>query len=260
MVRSGEKSDPFYKFALDPMAEQLDANRIVIDIRDEQADKTELEDLTQRWEELPKDFVRALRRAAARYRREICASHSAVASKLWPHESIENDPAPQMSTPRHDLATICKAALVVPGFLREIRQQPWKSVLQYVDGAELISKMLGSALESGEPASIAAFFASLPNSEAAIVSFILANKELNEQMGQLFWTQLAAAAFQRRKRQIETILRLTGDDPSAQQQANEELKEILDLESWFIDISRLPSRGTVSKVDSQRDPFPYSSS
>ena len=149
---------------------------------------------------------------------------------------------PQVSVPRHDLAVICKAALVVPDLLREIRQQPWKSVLQHVDGAELIAKIFASSLEPGEPASLAAFFASLPKSEAAILSFLLANKELNEQMGHLFWTQLAAAELQRRKRQLETILRLAGDDLAAQQQANDELKEVLDLESWFTDISRLPSR------------------
>jgi DNA primase len=149
---------------------------------------------------------------------------------------------PQVSVPRHDLAVICKAALVVPDLLREIRQQPWKSVLQHVDGAELIAKIFASSLEPGEPASLAAFFASLPKSEAAILSFLLANKELNEQMGHLFWTQLAAAELQRRKRQLETILRLTGDDLAARQHANDELKEVLDLESWFTDISRLPSR------------------
>jgi DNA primase len=149
---------------------------------------------------------------------------------------------PQVSVPRHDLAVICKAALVVPDLLREIRQQPWQSVLQHVDGAELISKIFASSLEPGEPASLAAFFASLPKSEAAILSFLLANKELNEQMGHLFWTQLAAAELQRRKRQLETILRLTGDDLAARQHANDELKEVLDLESWFTDISRLPSR------------------
>ena len=92
--------------------------------------------------------------------------------------------------PRHDLAVICKAALVVPDLLREIRQQPWKSILQHVDGAELISKIFASALEPGEPASLAAFFASLPKSEAAILSLLLANKELNEQMGHLFWTRV----------------------------------------------------------------------
>ena len=150
--------------------------------------------------------------------------------------------APAMSMPRHDLAVICKAALVVPDLLKEIRQQPWKSILQQVDGAELIAKIFESTLDPGEPASLAAFFASLPKSEAAILSLLLANKELNEQMGYLYWTQLAAAELQRRKRQIQNILRLAGEDPAAQRQANEELKEVLDLESRFTDISRLPSR------------------
>ncbi len=149
---------------------------------------------------------------------------------------------PQLSMPRHDLAVICKAALVVPDLLKEIRQQPWRSVLQHVEGAELISKIFDSALEPGEPAGLAAFFASLSKSDAAVLSLLLANKELNEQMGYLFWTQLAAAEFQRRKRQIENVIRLAGDDPGAQEQAKEELKEVLDLESRFTDISRLPSR------------------
>jgi DNA primase len=149
---------------------------------------------------------------------------------------------PQLSMPRHDLAVICKAALVVPDLLKEIRQQPWRSVLQNVEGAELISKIFASALEPGEPAGLAAFFASLSKSDAAVLSLLLANKELNEQMGYLFWTQLAAAEFQRRKRQIENVIRLAGDDPGAQEQAMEELKEVLDLESRFTDISRLPSR------------------
>jgi DNA primase len=150
---------------------------------------------------------------------------------------------PQMATPPHKLAVICKAALIVPNLLQEIRRQPWKSILQHVDGTELISKIFASALEPGETASIAAFFASLPKSEAAMLSLLLADKVLNEQMGQLYWKQLASDELQRRKRQLESVLRLTGDDLAAQQQANEELKEVLDLESWFTDISRLPSPG-----------------
>ena len=148
---------------------------------------------------------------------------------------------PPISMPPHKLAVICKAALVLPDLLPEIRRQPWRSILQHVEGAELISKLFESTLEPGEPASLAAFFASLPQSEAALLSLLLADKVLNEQMGELYWTQLASDELQRRKRQIEGLLRLAGEDLAARQQANEELKEVLDLESWFTDISRLPS-------------------
>jgi len=166
-----------------------------------------------------------------------------LSSKQTQGRSFEEDiAAPQAPMPRHDLAVICKAALVVPDLLSQIRRQPWKSILQHVDGAELISKIFESALEPGEPSSIASFFAALPKSEAAILSLLLAKEGLNEEMGQLYWTQLAAGELQRRKRQIETVLRLAGDDLLAQQQANEELKEVLDLESRFTDISRPPSR------------------
>ncbi len=150
--------------------------------------------------------------------------------------------SPQSSMLRHDLAVISKAALVDSELLKEIQQQPWRSVLEQVDGAELLSKIFASALDPREPSSIATFFASLQKSEATLLSLILANKELNEQMGHLFWTRLAAAELQRRKRQIETILRLAGDDPALQAQAKQELKEVLDLESSFTDISRLSSR------------------
>ena len=34
-------------------------------------------------------------------------------------------------------------------------------------------------------------------------------------MGYLYWTQLAALELQRRKRQLETVLRLAGDDLAA---------------------------------------------
>jgi DNA primase len=148
---------------------------------------------------------------------------------------------PQASMPRHDLAVICKAALVVPDVLKKIRQQPWESVLQHVQGAELIVKIFASALEPGEPAGLAAFFASLPQSEAATLSQLLAKEGLNEQMGYVYWTELVNDELQRRKRQIASVIQLKGDDPAAQEQAKEELKEVLDLESRFTDISRLPS-------------------
>jgi DNA primase len=157
--------------------------------------------------------------------------------------SITEDVAPpQISLPRHDLALICKAVLVDPDLLKEIQKQPWNFILQQVEGAELLSKIFGSELDPCEPSSIAALFASLPNSEASVLSLILANRELNEQMGHLFWTRLAEAELERRKRQIETILRLAGEDSGIRQQAQRELKEVLDLESSFTDISRLPGR------------------
>ena len=143
---------------------------------------------------------------------------------------------------RHDLAVICKAALVVPDLLNKIKQQPWKPILKHVEGAELLSKIFESELQPNEPASIATFFASLSNSEASMLTLILANKELNERVGDVYWARLAAEELRRRKRQLENIRRLASDDPLAHQQAIDELKEVLDLESWFTDISRLLSR------------------
>jgi DNA primase len=154
----------------------------------------------------------------------------------------EEVPANSLPMLRHDLAVICKAALIVPDLLNRIQQQPWKPILRHVEGAELLFKILESKLQPNDPASIAVFFASLPRSESSTLTLILANKELNELMGEEYWTKLAAVELQRRKRQLEYICRLNSDDPVSHQEANDELKEVLDLESWFKDISRLPSR------------------
>lgn len=58
----------------------------MIGIRDALADQTEIDDLIQQWDQLPEDFIRALRRAAANYRDSICASQPALVLKLWPQE------------------------------------------------------------------------------------------------------------------------------------------------------------------------------
>lgn len=157
--------------------------------------------------------------------------------------AVEEVVANSLPTLRHDLAVLCKAALLLPDLLNKIRQQPWQPVLKHVEGAELLSKILESQLQPNEPASIAAFFASLSNSEASALTLLLANKDLKERMGdEYYWARLATAELQRRKQQLENICRLTSDEPVAHQEANDELKEVLDLESWFKDISRLPSR------------------
>jgi DNA primase len=159
------------------------------------------------------------------------------AAKTYKEEAVTISPVVQ----RHDLAVICKASLTAPDLAARIRRQPWEAVLKEVEGAALLSKILSSNLHPEEPASIAAFFAMLPQPEASALSAILANRELNENMGEVFWTQLACVEVQRRKRQLENILRLASDDPTTHNQVNEELKEVLDLESRFTDISRLSS-------------------
>jgi len=61
-------------------------------------------------------------------------------------------------------------------------------------------------------------------------------------MGERFWIELVQVEIQRKKQQLENAQRLTSDDPIAYRQTIEELKEVLDLQSRFTDISRLPRR------------------
>jgi DNA primase len=159
-----------------------------------------------------------------------------------PRPTTDEPRAEAVKAPRHDIAVICKAALTEPELLGKIRVQPWESVLRYVDGAELLAKILGSDLQIEEPASLGVFFASLPQGEAAQLSQILANRELNSEMGELFWREFAISELDRRRLELEEVQRLRSDDSSACDQAAQELKEVLDLETRITDISRLPSR------------------
>jgi len=151
--------------------------------------------------------------------------------------------APQITPmPRHDLALICKALLTNSALLTQIRQQPWETALRYIEGTELLHQILGSGLQPDQPTSIATFFGSLSRADAAALSQVLANKDLNEKMGQIYWTQLVATELQRRKVQLEHIQRLAGDESDTHAEIVSELKEVLDLETRITDILPLPSR------------------
>jgi DNA primase len=148
------------------------------------------------------------------------------------------------STTRHDLAVVCKALLTDPILLQQVRRQPWGAALRYIDDSELVRQILDSEFEADQPSSIAVFLGSLSNADASTVSRLLANKDLNERMGLIYWTKLVATALHRRKVQLEHILRLTSDGSDTHTQTKSELKEVLDLESRITDISRLSSRVT----------------
>jgi len=159
-----------------------------------------------------------------------------------PRATMDEARVEAAKVPRHDIAVICKAALTEPELLGKIRTQPWESVLHYVDGAELLTKILASDLQIEEPTSLGVFFASLPPAEAAQFSQILANRELNSEVGELFWREFALCELERRRVELEAVQRLRSDDTSACNQAAQELKEVLDLQTRITDISRLPSR------------------
>ena len=84
MVKLGQEEDPFYKSALDPIAEQLYANYVIAGIRDERADKAEVDDLIANWDQVTPDFLSALLRSGSRYRKELHEVNNAFCSKLRP--------------------------------------------------------------------------------------------------------------------------------------------------------------------------------
>ncbi|MBV9391612.1 MAG: hypothetical protein JOY96_06950, partial [Verrucomicrobia bacterium] len=153
--------------------------------------------------------------------------------------------SPSAVNVRHDFAVICKAALTDPLFLKKIRTYPWQRILDGLEGSQLLRKILASELEPDRPPSLASFFSCLEEPEAAIVSRILANKELNEAVGEEFWINLCTAEIQRRKNWLLHIQRLASDDIVAYEHTSSEIKEVLDLETAFTDILRLSCRQRV---------------
>jgi hypothetical protein len=83
MAKFGEASDPFYKFALDPVAEQLSVNRLVFALRDGTADKSEIDDLGSKWESLTPEFVSLFMRTAAPFRADIDKPGNPLAARLF---------------------------------------------------------------------------------------------------------------------------------------------------------------------------------
>jgi photosystem II stability/assembly factor-like uncharacterized protein len=83
MTKFGEASDPFYKFALDPVAEQLSVNRLVFALRDGTAEGSEINELRSKWEGLPPEFVSLFRHTAAAFRADIDKPGSPLAARLF---------------------------------------------------------------------------------------------------------------------------------------------------------------------------------
>jgi hypothetical protein len=88
MLPPTSAGDPFYKFALDPVAEELDANRLAWSIRDGHPDKSEFDELALRWKELPPEFIVRLRRVAKHLFEGFNAFKPELAELLWPNSHV----------------------------------------------------------------------------------------------------------------------------------------------------------------------------
>jgi DNA primase len=144
--------------------------------------------------------------------------------------------------PRHEIAVLCQLLLTDASTLEWLRQQPWRPILESVPGAELLISILASGVQPDLPSSLAGFLAILDKEHAAALSYVLAQKPIEREVGRIFWAEFAARELRRRRRQLESVRRLADDDSETFQNAGIELKEVLDLESGITDILRLLSR------------------
>jgi DNA primase len=144
--------------------------------------------------------------------------------------------------PRHEIAVLCQILLTNITTLEWLRQQPWRPILEHVPGSELLIAILASDVQPDQSSSLASFLATLDKEDAAALSHVLAQKPIDQEVGRIFWTEFAARELRRRRQQLESVRRLSAEDPETFQSAGAELKEILDLESCITDISRLFSR------------------
>jgi DNA primase len=152
------------------------------------------------------------------------------------------EPATPVPTLRHEIAFLCRTVLTEPETLRWIRAQPWPEILAEVAGTELLARILASEAEPTTPSSLAGFLGGLEKGEAAVLTQILLEKTTNTDIGRIFWAEFALRELARRRKNLESIRRISDEDAAAATQADQELKEVLDLESRIKDISRLLTR------------------
>ena len=159
---------------------------------------------------------------------QAIASHRKGMGRSRLLDPIETFSAP----PEHKISALCYIFMTDVDTLRWVREQPWKEILAEVAGTEILTKILESAMQSDNPASVSAFLGTLEPKDAAALSNALALRPI-EAAQRSYWCGLVQKEVQVRKSRIQGALRLNSDKPEAYAQAEAELKQIVELEACF---------------------------
>jgi DNA primase len=143
----------------------------------------------------------------------------------------------RINPPRHEITVLCYILMTDSPTLDWARSQPWQPVLSGAPGTEILARILESDLQPDSPGSVAAFLAGLDKAEAAILSNALSDplyrKPIDQAIRRSYWQGFVTRELRLRRSRIESVLRLSADQPGACAQAQAELNELLRLEAMF---------------------------
>ena len=161
----------------------------------------------------------AVEQAIASYRKGASRNRSVESTELT------------ITQPRHEISVLCNILMTDPETLRWTRTQPWQQILSGVPGTEILAKILDSDMQSDTPAHVSAFLAALEPQDAAILSNALALKPIESTVRRRFWLDFFNRELRIRRNRVESVLRLSAEEPETHTKAETELQEVLKLES-----------------------------
>jgi DNA primase len=135
------------------------------------------------------------------------------------------------------IATLTLLALGDAAIRRWISAQPWSPRLLEMEGAELLVKILDSAVSLSEPASLAAFAATLDAPEQALLGALLRERLPEDRLAAArdCWNAIEKRDLLRRRDLLKARLKEANLSPG---EITEIQKQILDLQKLLTDISR----------------------
>ncbi len=158
-------------------------------------------------------------------------------------ERARTQPAP---APRHDVAMLCLLALRDTEAREFLLQQDWREVLGQTPDSEMLVRILENELRPDDPASTAAFLATLsPEEEALASSWLLQKVPPNAaSVVRDWWAGLQQSAVRRQLQIAEgrmKIPQLSAGELTALQ------KQVVDLKAQLAELSQLSSARVVDR-------------
>jgi len=153
--------------------------------------------------------------------------------------AMDARPGPQIQplAATQPIGALTLLALGDPDIRRWIAEQPWSPRLFEMEGAELLAKILDSEVSLDEPASVAAFSASLDEAGQALLGALLRERLPENRIlaAQECWNAIETRDMARRR---EVLLARMRDPNLSAAEITEIQKQILDLQKLITDISR----------------------
>jgi DNA primase len=141
------------------------------------------------------------------------------------------------SAPPHDVAMLCLLALRDQSARDFLHAQKWRELLEYVQGSDILVRILESDLQPDDAASLNSFMATLSHEEEGLVSlWLLQRMPLGtETVVEKWWQGICQGVVRRRLETAKSQIKVPGLSPGEELNLQ---KQILDLQEQLHDFCR----------------------